>query len=294
MTVISALRPVIMHRKTISDKISLEGIGIHTGRVAKITFLPAHKPLGIRFIKQKKSSKPVIISANLENVKTTVRGTSIGEGAEIIHTVEHILSACAGLGIDDLDIEINSNEPPIMDGSSVEFTKALLKAAIKEKKEQTKFFLNLDNHFEFTEGKSHYKVKPHHGLRFKLKFANNHKLIGSQTIEFNHDSASYLKEIAPARTFGFKHELDYLLKNGLALGGSLNNAIIIDDERILTSSGSLRFDNEFARHKLLDLMGDLKLTGFDFKNIFIDAEYTGHKTNVNFAKLLKSKAVKTI
>ncbi len=283
-----------MYRKTISDKISLEGIGIHTGKASKITFLPSQEPLGIRFIKQIKSSKPFIISANLENVKTTVRGTSIGEGTEIIHTVEHILSACAGLHIDDLDVEINSGEPPIMDGSAVEFAKALLKADIKEKKDQTKFFLKFDKEFEFNEGKAYYKIKPHHGLKFKLKFANKHKLVGSQTIEINLNNESYLKEIAPARTFGFKNEIDYLLKNGLALGGSLNNAIIIDDEQILSSSGKLRFENEFARHKLLDLIGDLKLTGFDFKNISIEAGYTGHKTNVNFAKLLKSKVTKTI
>ncbi|MBU2529546.1 MAG: UDP-3-O-acyl-N-acetylglucosamine deacetylase [Elusimicrobia bacterium] len=283
-----------MHRKTISDKISLEGIGIHTGKTSKITFLPSQEPLGIRFIKQKKSSNPFIISANLENVKTTLRGTSIGEGSEIIHTVEHILSACAGLGIDDLDVEINSSEPPIMDGSSAEFTAALIKANIKEKKEQTKFFLKCDKEFEFNEDKSYYKIKPHHGLKFKLKFANKHKLIGSQTIEVNLTNESYSKEIAPARTFGFKNEIDYLLKNGLALGGSLNNAIIIDDEQILTSSGKLRFEYEFARHKLLDLIGDLKLTGFDFKDIFIEAGYTGHKTNVHFAKLLTKKTVKTI
>lgn len=283
-----------MYRKTISDKISLEGIGIHTGKVSKITFLPAQEPLGIRFIKQKKYSKPFIINANLENVKTTARGTSIGEGTLVINTVEHILSACAGLGIDDLDIKINSCEPPVLDGSSAEFTKALLKANIKEKKGQTKFFLKFGKQFEFNEGKSFYKTKPHHGLRFKLKFANKHKLVGSQTIEVNLNSESYQKEIAPARTFGFKNEIDCLLKAGLALGGSLNNAIIIDDEQILTSSGKLRFDNEFARHKLLDLIGDLKLTGFDFKDIFIEAGYTGHKTNVDFAKLLKRKAVKTI
>ncbi len=283
-----------MNRKTISDKISLEGIGIHTGKPCKITFLPQEKPLGIRFVKQKKSSKPIIINANIENVKTTVRGTSIGEETEIIHTVEHILSACAGLTIDDLDVEINSSEPPILDGSAVEFAKALIKANITEKKGQTKSFLTLLKEFEFNEGKSYYKVKAHHGLKFKLKFANKHKLVGSQIIEINLSNESYLKEVAPARTFGFKNEIDYLLKNGLALGGSLNNAIIIDDNQILTSSGKLRFENEFARHKLLDLIGDLKLMEFDFKNISIEAGYTGHKTNVDFAKLLKSKVTKTV
>lgn len=283
-----------MYRKTISDKISLEGIGIHTGKPCKITFLPQQQPLGIRFIKRKKSSKPIIIHANLENVKTTVRGTSIGEGTEIIHTVEHILSACAGLGIDDLDVEINSNEPPIMDGSAVEFAKAFIKANIKEKKEQIKSFLTFSKEFEFNEGKSYYKVKPHRGLKFKLKFANKHKLVGTQIIEINLNNESYQKEIAPARTFGFKNEIDYLLKNGLALGGSLKNAIIIDDEQILSSSGKLRFENEFARHKLLDLIGDLKLMNFDFKNIFIEAGYTGHKTNIDFAKLLVGKTVKTV
>ena len=142
-----------MNRKTISDKISLEGIGIHTGKPCKITFLPQEKPLGIRFVKQKKSSKPIIINANIENVKTTVRGTSIGEETEIIHTVEHILSACAGLTIDDLDVEINSSEPPILDGSAVEFAKALIKANITEKKGQTKSFLTLLKEFAFIEFK---------------------------------------------------------------------------------------------------------------------------------------------
>ncbi|MEA3307002.1 MAG: UDP-3-O-acyl-N-acetylglucosamine deacetylase [Elusimicrobiota bacterium] len=281
-----------MNRKTILNKTFLEGIGIHTGQPSKVTFLPQEKPLGIRFINLKDSSKLIIINANLENVKTTVRGTSIGKGTEIIHTVEHILSACAGLGIDDLDVEINSHEPPIMDGSALEFTKALLKARIKEKKEQPKYFLSFEKEFEFNEGKSYYKVKSCRGLKFKLKFTNKHKMVGTQIIEINLNDETYMKDVSPARTFGFKNEIDYLLKNGLALGGSLKNAIIIEDEQILSSTGKLRFNDEFARHKLLDLIGDLKLMGFDFKNIFIEAGYTGHKTNIDFAKLLKSKVTK--
>ena len=281
-----------MYRKTISNKTSLEGIGIHTGKTVKITFLPAKKPTGIRFVKQGKSKS--FIAANLENVKTTVRGTSIGERDLIIHTVEHILSACAGLGIDDLDVEINSNEPPIMDGSAIEFVEVLLKAGVEEKTDQIKSFLTFSKEFEFNENKAYYKVKQYHGLKFKLKFANKHKLIGTQIIEINFDNESYKKEIAPARTFGFKNEINYLLENGLALGGSLKNAIIIDDDQILTASGKLRFENEFARHKLLDLIGDLKLTGFDFKNIFIEAGYTGHKTNIDFAKILIGKTAKTV
>lgn len=282
-----------MYRKTISNRTSLEGIGIHTGKNSRITFLPADKPTGIRFLKRNKSSLASEIAAKLENVKTTNRGTTIGANGENIHTVEHILSACAGLGIDDLDIEINSSEPPAMDGSSIEFAKALIKAEITEKKDRPKIFLKLKEEFEFTGGKAFYKVRPHNGLRFRLLFSNPHKLIGKQTIDLNLNSESYIAEIAPARTFGFKHEIDYLLKNGLALGGSLDNAIIIDDEQILSSSGSLRFENEFARHKLLDLIGDLKLMEFDLKDMFIEASYTGHKTNVDFAKLLKAKTVET-
>ena len=282
-----------MYRKTISDRISFEGIGIHTGKNSLITFLPADKPTGIKFLKQTDSLKTVEIAAKLKNVKTTNRGTTLGDNGEIIHTVEHILSACAGLGIDDLNIEINSPEPPAMDGSSIEFAKALIKANIIEKKDQPKIFLKPKEEFEFACDKAFYKVRPHNGLRFKLLFSNPHKLVGKQIIDLNLNDENYIEEIAPARTFGFKHELDYLLKNGLARGGSLDNAIIIDDEQILSSSGSLRFDNEFARHKLLDLIGDLKLMEFDLKDMFIEASYTGHKTNVDFAKLLKAKTIET-
>jgi UDP-3-O-[3-hydroxymyristoyl] N-acetylglucosamine deacetylase len=273
-------------RTTIRTAATIEGTGLHKGKPARVTFLPAEGPTGYRFL------GPLFkepIPALLGRVSGTVRGTNISDGANTIYTVEHLLSAAAGLDIDDLDIEIHGEEPPAADGSALRFAEALHKAGLKEKPGQERSPLTPAGRLEMAKGDTRYMAEPAHGVSFKLTYDHPHKLVGRQTIEFALTPEEYLVRVAPARTFGFAHEIDALKAAGLALGGSLDNAIVIADNEIL-AKGGLRFADEFARHKLLDLIGDLALAGRPLMNVRIEAERSGHAGNVNFAKLLLEKA----
>ena len=270
-------------RHTIINKAEMSGIGLHKGRPAVVTFLPADGPTGIRFFKPGLTDP---IKASIENIATTVRGTNLSGGGRMIYTVEHILSACTGLGIDDLDIVLEGEEPPAADGSALPFAKALAGAGLREKPGQEKPQLVLTKPVEYAFEKIFYRATPSSSPRFKMTFSHAHPMIGTQTFEFALTPQNYLKEVAPARTFGFKSEIAQLKAAGLALGGSLENAIVIDDNAFLSAEGGLRFPDEFARHKLLDLLGDLALTGLGLERLSVEVAYTSHKTNVNFAKML--------
>ncbi|OGR45482.1 MAG: UDP-3-O-[3-hydroxymyristoyl] N-acetylglucosamine deacetylase [Elusimicrobia bacterium GWA2_61_42] len=274
-------------RKTIIKAATIEGIGLHKGKAARVTFLPAAGPTGLRFLGPA-FAEP--LPARLDRVAGTARGTNISDGKHTIYTVEHLLSAAAGLGIDDLDIEIDGEEPPAADGSALAFATALLKAGIQEKPAQEKKTLSLAGRLEMAKGDIRYTAVPALGVSFKLTYDYPHPLVGKQVIEFVLTPDEYLVRVAPARTFGFSHEIEALKAAGLALGGSLDNAVVIGEKEIM-AKGGLRFADEFARHKLLDLIGDLALTGLPLKDIRIEAERPGHAANVNFAKLLSEKAL---
>ena len=267
----------------------MSGIGLHKGRPSAVTFLPAPGPTGIRFFKPDLTGP---IKASLETIATTARGTNLSDGARIIYTVEHILSACAGLGIDDLDILLDGEEPPAADGSALPFAKLLQNAGLFEKQGQARTLLKLPERVEYFSEKAVYRAAPAESPFFTVTFSHPHPLIGEQTIEFAMTPENYMREVAPARTFGFKSEIAQLKAAGLALGGSLENAVIIDDTAFLSAEGALRFPDELVRHKLLDLIGDLALTGLAFDKVRIEASFTGHKNNVNFAKMLTEKGLK--
>jgi len=276
-----------MLRKTIKEQITLEGIGLHKGKPARVTFLPAAGPSGLRFTVPGRPPVP----ARLDFVAGTARGTNISSGGTVIYTVEHLLSAAAGLGVDDLDIEISGEEPPAMDGSALAFAEALLNAGIAEKPGQDRPAAARIPELEFSKGETRYRASPSSGgLSIELVYEYPHKLVGRQSIKLELTPETYLKEVAPARTFGFSHELEALKAAGLAQGGSLDNAIVIAETEIL-AQGGLRFPDEFVRHKLLDLIGDLALSGLDLSGTRIKAERSGHAGNVNFAKLLSEKAL---
>ena len=271
-----------------NNKAVMAGTGLHKGKHSTITFFPAEGPTGIRFFPVS-GGKPAFtgpIKASLENIAATLRGTNLSDGLRMIYTVEHIMSACAGTGIDDLDIALDGEEPPAADGSALPFAQALAAAGLKEKPAQERHLLNLRESVEYAFEKTFYRAEPSDRPFFKITFAHSHPLIGAQTFEFAMTPESYMREVAPARTFGFRSEIAQLKAAGLALGGSLENAVIIDDNAFLSAEGALRFPDEFARHKLLDLIGDLALTGLGLDKIRVEAAYTGHKSNVNFAKML--------
>lgn len=271
-------------RRTITNKTALAGAGLHKGKPSVLTFIPAAGPTGIRFLKADLTGP---ISASLRNIATTARGTNLSDGSRMVYTVEHVLSACAGLGIDDLDIALDGEEPPAADGSALPFARALKSAGFTDKPAQEpRELLKIGRPVEYVAGTVFYRARASERPYFKITFANDHPLIGVQTFEVFLTPDSYLHEIAPARTFGFKSEIAGLKAAGLALGGSLENCIVLDEKTLLNPPDSLRFRNEFVRHKLLDLIGDLALIGLKLDKTSVEAVYTGHKTNAIFANML--------
>lgn len=261
---------------------------MHTGTQCTAVFKPAPYGRGITFYRSDiKDGEPV--KAVLENVISTVRGTNLKAGQSEVFTVEHILSACAGLEITDLDVYLDAPEPPILDGSSIAFTQILRGAELFSAQEEYPNW-TVKEEVVYTSGDVKYTAVPSGKTIFEFKYVTSHPLVGDQLLSIELGSDGYLKEIAPARTFGFEEELDYLRKAGLAKGGSLDNAVIIAKDKVV-ASGGLRYKDELVRHKLLDMIGDFSLLNAAPKNVKITAVGGGHKHNIEFCKILKQKAV---
>ena len=276
---------------TIKKEISLEGIGLHTGSPSKLTFRPAPANTGIRFFRTDLPGHPMV-PARLDFVVTTVRGTNLGLGEAKIHTVEHVLSACTGAGIDNIDVWVSAPEPPIMDGSALPFVKAILTAGIEHYPDAPKRWLHLPGEVLYQDGKAKYRAIPSDNFEIRATLIHEHPLMPEMSLTLELNREIYLREIAPARTFCFEHEVEFLKSQGLAQGGSLDNAIVIGKDRYHTNEGGLRFPDEFVRHKMLDLIGDLTLIGRPLFKMRVEAEYLGHAHNVAFARLLREAAVK--
>ena len=276
---------------SIKQEVVLEGVGLHTGNKSSVTFRPAPANTGIRFFRTDLPGIPRI-PARLAFVVTTVRGTNLGLGEAKVHTVEHVLSACTGLGIDNVDILTTANEPPIMDGSAMPFVEALLRAGL-ESLEAPKRWLHLPHEVVY-EGKdgARYRAVPADHFRVSATLLHDHPMMPKMSLSMIVDRESYLTEVARARTFCFEHEVAYLKSQGLAQGGSLENAIVIGKDKFITNTEGLRFTDEFVRHKMLDLIGDLTLIGRPFFKMHITAERLGHAHNIEFAKLLDDAAKK--
>ena len=278
---------------TISQESSLQGIGLHTGNPVRLTFRPAPPNTGIRFFRTDLPGTPVI-PARLGYVVTTVRGTNLGLGEAKVHTVEHVLSAATGAGVDNLDVLVTANEPPAMDGSALPFYKALLKAGIKYYPRFPKRRLNIPDEVTYDDGKgTFYRATPSDQFEINATLIHDHPLVPKLTYGMTVDLASYAVEIAPARTFCFEHEVAYLQSQGLAQGGSLDNAVVIGRDRFHTNAEGLRFKDEFVRHKILDLIGDLTLIGRPLFNLKIEAVRCGHAHNIEFAKKLDAAGMRS-
>jgi UDP-3-O-acyl N-acetylglucosamine deacetylase len=277
---------------TISQETSLQGIGLHTGNPCKLTFRPAPPNTGIRFFRMDMPGAPMV-PARLSYVVTTVRGTNLGLGEAKVHTVEHVLSAATGAGVDNLDVLVTANEPPAMDGSSMPFYKALLKAGLKYYSRFPKRRLHIPDELVYDDGKGTlYRATPSDRFELHATLIHDHPLVPKLSLSVTVDLASYALEIAPARTFCFEHEVAYLQSQGLAQGGSLDNAVVIGKDRFHTNAEGLRFKDEFVRHKILDLIGDLTLIGRPLMNLKIEAVRCGHAHNVEFAKRLNATAIR--
>ncbi len=293
---------------TIKERVSVSGVGLHTGVECRLTFVPAKEDSGIRFQRIDLEDKP-IIEANVDLVSSTNRGTTIKKNSVSIHTTEHVLAAITGAQIDNLLIEINAAETPILDGSAIGFTNALKKAGIKtQTKNKSYFEVKRRISYKDEESGSEIIITPSDKLKVEVEIDYDSNTLEKQNciLEDIHD---FEDEFSSSRTFCFLHELEDLLENNLIKGGNLNNAIVIVDrdikekdlaqlattfnkkniavqEKGILNNLELRHQNEPARHKLLDVVGDLTLIGKNIKG-HITAKKPGHTSNVAFAKKIK-------
>jgi len=267
-------------QRTIKNEISFNGIGLHTGRYTTVRLKPASRDTGIVFYR---TDKRTIIRANIASVIDTSFATTLGYDGTKIKTVEHLLAAATGLGIDNLMIEVDGPEIPILDGSSTELTGLILEAGIaKQGKERS--YIKITKPVVYKDSHAHVMALPFDGTRISFSISFNHHIVGHQELTVDLTEETFVKEIAPARTFGFLRDVETLRANGLAKGGSLDNAILVGDEGILNSAG-LRFSDEFVRHKILDTIGDISLIGFPLQGHLL-LERAGHTANLRFMKKL--------
>lgn len=278
------------NQKTIAREVSFSGIALHTGNETTIVFKPASVNTGIKFMRVDKPGKP-IVEAHVKNIADVVRGTNIKEGDTKIYTVEHLLATLIGLGIDNIIIEMNASEPPVGDGSAMQFLEILKSAGVTVQSEPKKSCV-LKESVWVTENNSMIVALPSDKLTISCTIAFDHPEVRSQylTLTINGDGSVFEKEIAPARTFCFYHEVEQLMDQGLIKGGSLDNAVVIGNDAIF-SKEQLRFKDEFVRHKILDLMGDLSLIGRSIKAHII-AVKPGHNLNIKLAKKLYESIIK--
>ena len=273
------------NQQTISNSISLKGIGLHTGNPVELTLEPAVVDNGIKFIRVDKTNDNVI-EAIWSNVSETVLSTTISNSFGIkISTIEHLMSALSGLHIDNLNIYINANEVPIMDGSSKPFVEMIEEIGIKKQSKKRKL-LNVKKSIEVSENNTSVKIVPNNqfSIDFEIDFPS--KIVSKQSCQLQLINGNYKTDIAAARTFGFEKDVKYLRSNGLALGGSLDNAVVVGENKILNKDG-LRYTDEFVRHKILDSIGDLYLAGAPIIGYFYGIK-SGHYLNNQLLRKLFS------
>lgn len=307
----------IKFQRTIGAETSCVGIGLHTGVESKITFKPAPEDFGIRFKRMDVEGCPEI-RADIDHVVDISRGTTIEENGVRIHTVEHALAACVGIGLDNVLIELTDKEPPVMDGSSIDFVNALNEAGIV-KQEAPRNYLHIDEAVGYSDPDRGVDIHIMPSDQFRITFMIDYKFktLGTQFTTLDEVEKNFAKNIAPARTFCFLSEIETLKEDGLIKGGNLENAVVIVDKEIdqteadtlkklfgikeeisLSANGTLsgkelRFKNEPVRHKALDLIGDLALLGMPLQGHVI-ASKSGHAANVELVRRIKKVYEKKI
>ena len=274
-----------IYQQTISEPIIVKGIGLHSGVNTIMKLLPADIDYGIKFIR-KDINHNNIVDALWSNVTNTKLSTTISNKFGIsISTIEHLMSALSGLHIDNLKIEIDGPEVPIMDGSSKEFVDLIDKIPIKSLNKKRKI-IKIKKEIKNIDNESSVQLKPNEqfAIDFEIDFPS--QVISKQSCQLQLINGNYKTDIASARTFGFEKDVDMLRSNGLALGGSLQNAVVVGDHKILNKEG-LRFKDEFVRHKILDSIGDLYLAGAPIQGYF-NGNKSGHRLNNLLLKSLFS------
>ena len=281
----------MLKQRTLQSLTKAVGVGLHSGQRVELTLRPAQPDTGIVF-RRVDLPQPVVIPITATAVTDTRLASTISNGGAKVFTVEHLMSACAGLGIDNLYIDITAEEVPILDGSASSFVFLLQSAGIVEQNAPKRFIRVLKT-VVVREGEGTNvkwaRLEPHHGYKLSFEIDFRHPAVDStgQSVVFDMDVNDYTRDIARARTFGFTRDVEMMRANGLALGGGLDNAIVMDDYKVLNSDG-LRYDDEFVKHKILDAMGDLFLIGKPLLASYV-AFRSGHAMNNKLLRELLSQ-----
>ncbi len=282
--VLQRMTMTMIKQRTLKNSIRATGVGLHTGAKVGMMLRPAAPNSGIRF-RRIDLPQPVDISVNAEHVGDTRLCSTLTNGKVSVATVEHLMSALAGLGIDNIWVDLDGPEVPIMDGSASAFVFLLQSAGIVEQ-DIARRFIRIKRSVEVVEGDKRVKFEPFDGFKVDFTIDFRHPVFekSSQAISLDFATTSYVKEVSRARTFGFMQEVEWLRANGLALGGSLDNAIVMDEFRVLNGDG-LRYEDEFVKHKVLDAIGDLYIIGHPIIGAF-SAHKSGHALNNRLLRTL--------
>jgi UDP-3-O-[3-hydroxymyristoyl] N-acetylglucosamine deacetylase len=274
----------MLRQRTLKTAVRAAGVGLHGGLKVTVWLRPAPVDSGVVF-RRVDLPTPVELSADVFGVGDTRMCSCLEQQGVKVGTVEHLMSALAGYGIDNVFIDLDSSEVPILDGSAAPWVFLILSAGIEEQPAAKKF-IRVTRPIEVRDGDKWARFEPYDGFRLRFSIVFDHPAIHatSQESTFDFADASYSKEVARARTFGFMQEVEYLRENGLALGGGLENAVVLDEFRVLNSDG-LRYADEFVKHKILDAIGDLYLLGHPLLATFV-AHKSGHALNNKLARAL--------
>ena len=275
----------LSQQHTLASAVSLSGIGLHTGVTVNLRICPAPVHTGIVF--RRTDLDGFTIEAQSRHVARVSYATSLMKKGVLISTTEHLLSALAGLGVDNAIVEIDNLELPIVDGSALPFVKLIRQAGLRAQRAR-RSYAKILKPLELSEGVKRIAVYPADTFAVSYAISFPHPVIGAQSLDFTPSAASYENDVAPARTFGFLAEVEMLLKSGLVKGGSLENVVVLDQERVINPEG-LRFPDEFCRHKILDLIGDISLFGHPLIGHVV-ADRAGHAMHAQLvSQLLRQK-----
>ncbi len=281
----------MLAQRTLKSLTKAVGVGLHSGQRVELTLRPAAPDTGIVF-RRVDLPEPVEIPVRADSVTDTKLASTISNGGVKVHTIEHLMSAAAGLGLDNLYVDITAEEVPILDGSSASFVYLLQSAGIVSQK-AAKRFIRIKQPVEVREGEGRTlkwaRLDPFHGYKLAFEIEFDHPAVNAtgQRVEFDMGSGTYAREIARARTFGFTRDVEMMRNHGLGLGGGLDNAIVMDDVKVLNADG-LRYADEFVKHKILDAIGDLYVVGYPLLAAY-SAFRSGHAMNNQLLRALLAR-----
>ena len=273
----------MQYQTTIGEEVSYTGVGLHSGLDVHMLLKPAPVDTGIVFVRTDLPDRPAVRAAAC-NVTTTLRATTIEENGIRVFTIEHLMSAFQAKRIDNCYVEMDAEEPPVGDGSSLPFFALLQKAGTVELDQERREVI-IDRVYRIDDGERFVMVLPYDGLRVSFTSLNEHRLIGIQYEDFEINEKTYAQEIAPARTIAYEAEIDALRKAGLGLGGTMENVIVYNDKGWLNK---LRYEDELVRHKILDVLGDLRLAGIIRGHVI--AVKSGHELNTRLARQIAASS----